>query len=273
MRSLSLRSSPSSVVQGLYYVLESAHCTVLKTELSWSPLADEPAPASVPLSMACGGLTVFSPMYRFGVKKGMKVGIAGLGGLGHFGESAPPAGGTDTGARAHDDSDTDERSGLLLPARAAVQFAAAMGAEVVVFTHQQDKVEDAKKMGASDVVLTTDKDWNQKYSFALDYLLVTIDVSKALPLTDLTSMLYVNGVCHLCCMPDDPIEAFQTQSLAANGASISVNHVGNKVRVRLSHWSSCPCWRPSLTLAPPRRSRPRRCSASRPTRTSAPGRR
>lgn len=79
--------------------------------------------------MACAGLTVYGPMHRFGVKKGTKMGVAGLGGLGHF----------------------------------AVLFGAALGAEVVVYTHQEDKVADAYKMGAADVVLTSEKDWDKKH--------------------------------------------------------------------------------------------------------------
>ncbi|BGP50081.1 Alcohol dehydrogenase [Rhodotorula kratochvilovae] len=169
--------------------------------------------------MACGGLTVFSPMHRFGVKKGTKVGIAGVGGLGHF----------------------------------AVMFAAALGAEVVVFTHQEDKVADAYKMGASDVVLTTEKDWAKKYSMALDFVLCTIDVSDALPLKDLTSLLYVNGVLHLCCMPDDPVPAFQTQDLAANGCSISVNHIGSKVEAeemyRLAAEKDIKAWKEMIPMS------------------------
>ncbi|GJN92920.1 hypothetical protein Rhopal_005963-T1 [Rhodotorula paludigena] len=145
--------------------------------------------------MACAGLTVYGPMHRFGVKKGTKMGVAGLGGLGHF----------------------------------AVLFGAALGAEVVVYTHQEDKVADAYKMGAADVVLTSEKDWDKKHSMSLNFLISTIDVSKAIPIPELASQLYVNGVLHLCAMPDDPIPPFQTQQLAANGCSISVNHVGSKV--------------------------------------------
>lgn len=64
---------------------------------------------------------------------------------------------------------------------------------------------------------------------SLNFLISTIDVSKAIPIPELASQLYVNGVLHLCAMPDDPIPPFQTQQLAANGCSISVNHVGSKV--------------------------------------------
>ncbi|GAA5979027.1 hypothetical protein JCM10908_002779 [Rhodotorula pacifica] len=155
-------------------------------------------PDALPLEdaapMACGGLTVFSPMLRAGVTKGTKLGVAGLGGLGHL----------------------------------AVLLGVAMGAEVTVFTHQEDKVADAKKMGATNVVLTTEKDWAKPYFQTLDFIVCTIDVASALPLTDLTSCLWVNGTLHICAMPDDEVAPFKTQDLAANGAKISVNHIGAK---------------------------------------------
>ncbi|BGP09920.1 Alcohol dehydrogenase [Rhodotorula toruloides] len=151
--------------------------------------------------MACGGLTVFSPMHRFGVKKGTKMGVAGLGGLGHF----------------------------------AVLLGTAMGAEVVVFSHQEDKRADAMKMGAVDFVNTGNDGWQEKYSMQLDYIISTIDVSKAIPIADLAGLLYVNGVLHLCAMPDDPIPNFKTQQLAANGCSISVNHIGSKAEAELMY--------------------------------------
>ncbi|GAA6001198.1 hypothetical protein JCM10207_007457 [Rhodosporidiobolus poonsookiae] len=145
--------------------------------------------------MACGGLTVWSPLYRYGIKPGMKVGVIGVGGLGHF----------------------------------AIMFAAAMGAEVIAFSHQEDKLVDAKKMGAADAVLTTKEKWNEPYALKFDFILSTIDNASAMPLTDLVSMLYVNGRLHIAAMPDDELPAFQSQALAGNGATIGVNHIGNKV--------------------------------------------
>ncbi|GAA6033875.1 hypothetical protein JCM8097_000381 [Rhodosporidiobolus ruineniae] len=145
--------------------------------------------------MACGGLTVFSPMYRYGVKKGTKMAVAGLGGLGHF----------------------------------AVLFGVAMGAEVTVFTHQADKLEDAKKMGATNAVNTSDEDWAKPYSLYFDFIISTIDNAKAMPLTDLTSLLWVNGRLHISAMPDDELPPFKSQALASNGATLGVNHIGSKV--------------------------------------------
>lgn len=74
-------------------------------------------------SMLCGGLTVFSPLKVNGAGPGKKVGVVGIGGLGHF----------------------------------AVLFAKAMGAEVFAFTHSKEKTDDAKKMGADHVIDTTNK--------------------------------------------------------------------------------------------------------------------
>jgi len=143
--------------------------------------------------MMCAGLTVFGPMYRWGVKSGHKVAIAGLGGLGHF----------------------------------AVMFAAAMGAEVTVLSHQANKKEDALKMGATDFVCTADEKWQEPLALKFDYVLSTIDIASKMPLDEIISTLNVNGNLHICAMPDDEFK-FQSQTLAGNGASISVNHIGSK---------------------------------------------
>ncbi len=77
--------------------------------------------AAAPL--LCAGITTYSPLRRFNVGKGQKVGILGLGGLGHMG----------------------------------VKFAASFGAEVFVFTRSKSKVDDAKKLGARDAILSVDE--------------------------------------------------------------------------------------------------------------------
>ncbi|GAA5862398.1 hypothetical protein JCM8547_007628 [Rhodosporidiobolus lusitaniae] len=145
-------------------------------------------------SMACGGLTVYSPMVRHGVKAGSKMAVVGLGGLGHY----------------------------------AVLFGVALGADVTVFTHQEDKLEDAKKMGASEAVLTTKEDWSKPYALTFDVIISTIDNAKAIPVTDLTSMLYVNGRLCIVAMPDEEIPPFQSQDLAGTGATLAFNHIGSK---------------------------------------------
>ncbi|GAA5988860.1 hypothetical protein JCM5350_000987 [Sporobolomyces pararoseus] len=143
--------------------------------------------------MACGGLTVFGPMYRWGVKSGHKVAVAGLGGLGHF----------------------------------AVMFAVAMGAEVTVLSHSANKKEDALKMGATDFVCTGEENWQEPLALKFDYILSTIDVADKMPISEIVSCLNINARLHIVAMPDDEFK-LKSQSLAGNGAEISVNHIGSK---------------------------------------------
>lgn len=72
--------------------------------------------------LLCAGITTYSPLKRFGVKKGQKVGVVGLGGLGHM----------------------------------AVKLAKSMGAEVTVFSTSPGKKDDAKKLGAKHFIVTSD---------------------------------------------------------------------------------------------------------------------
>jgi len=90
--------------------------------------------------LLCAGITTYSPMRRAGVTKGKKVGIAGLGGLGHMG----------------------------------VKFARAFGAHTVVFTTSPGKKEDALRLGAHEVVLSRDADELAKHAGSFDFILDTI---------------------------------------------------------------------------------------------------
>ena len=91
--------------------------------------------ATAPL--LCAGITTYSPMHHWGVTAGKKVGIVGLGGLGHMG----------------------------------VKFAHAMGAHTVVFTTSPSKVKDAKRLGADEVVISKNSDEMQKHAGTFDFIL------------------------------------------------------------------------------------------------------
>ena len=91
--------------------------------------------ATAPL--LCAGITTYSPMRHWGVTAGKKVGIVGLGGLGHMG----------------------------------VKFAHAMGAHTVVFTTSPSKVEDAKRLGADEVVISKNTDEMKKRAGTFDFIL------------------------------------------------------------------------------------------------------
>ena len=92
-------------------------------------------PGAAPL--LCAGITTYSPMRHWGVTKGKKVGVVGLGGLGHM----------------------------------AVKFAHALEAHVVVFTTSPKKKEHARRLGADDVVVSRNADEMQKHAESFDFIL------------------------------------------------------------------------------------------------------
>ncbi len=87
--------------------------------------------------LLCAGITTYSPMRHWGVGKGKKVGVVGLGGLGHMG----------------------------------VKFAHALGAHTVVFTTSPNKKDDALRLGADEVVLSKDANAMAKHAGSFDFIL------------------------------------------------------------------------------------------------------
>lgn len=92
--------------------------------------------------LLCAGITTWSPLRHWKVKAGDKVGVIGLGGLGHMG----------------------------------IKFAAAMGAEVVMITTSPEKGKDAKLLGADEVLISTDRQAMKEHRNSFDFLLNTIPV-------------------------------------------------------------------------------------------------
>lgn len=93
--------------------------------------------------LMCAGITTYSPLRYWNVGKGTKVGIVGLGGLGHM----------------------------------AIKLALAMGAEVTLITHSPEKKAHAKKLGVKKVIVSTDKKSMEKNANTLDFILSTIPES------------------------------------------------------------------------------------------------
>ena len=143
--------------------------------------------ATAPL--LCAGITTYSPLKHWNVGPGQKVGIVGLGGLGHMG----------------------------------VKLAKAMGAEVIVFTTSLSKVEDAKRLGAHEVVLSKDKEQMKRYvgklHFVLDAVSAQHDINAYL------NLLRVDGSLALVGAPEHPlpVAAF---SLIPNRRSFAGSMIG-----------------------------------------------
>ena len=107
------------------------------------PDALDPA-AAAPL--LCAGITTYSPLRHYGVRAGHRVGVVGMGGLGHMG----------------------------------IKFAKALGAEVTVFTRSDAKVEEARRQGADRVVVSSDRAQMKAIAGYLDFILDTVPVQHDL---------------------------------------------------------------------------------------------
>ncbi|GAA3967989.1 NAD(P)-dependent alcohol dehydrogenase [Allohahella marinimesophila] len=92
--------------------------------------------------LLCAGITTYSPLMHYGVKAGDRVGVIGMGGLGHMG----------------------------------VKFAKALGAEVTIFTRSESKMEEARSQGADHVIISTDPAQMKAARETFDVLLDTIPV-------------------------------------------------------------------------------------------------
>jgi uncharacterized zinc-type alcohol dehydrogenase-like protein len=123
--------------------------------------------AAAPL--LCAGITTYSPMRRWKVGKGQKVGVVGLGGLGHM----------------------------------AVKFANAFGAHVALFTTSPKKAEDAKRMGAHEVIVSKDTDAMAKQTASFDFILDTVSAEH--DLNAYLACLKRDGTMTLVGAPPNPV--------------------------------------------------------------------
>ena len=130
------------------------------------PLNLDPAGAA---PLLCAGITTYSPMRHWGVTKGKKVGVVGLGGLGHMG----------------------------------VKFAHALGAHTVVFTTSSHKVEDAIRLGADEVVHSRNTDEMQKHAGSFDFILDCVSAHH--DIHSYLTLLRRDGAITLVGAPEKPL--------------------------------------------------------------------
>ena len=131
-------------------------------------------PPQLPLAnvapLLCAGITTYSPLRQFNVGPGQRVGVVGLGGLGHM----------------------------------AVKLAASMGAEVTVLSTSQSKKQDARRLGAHDFVMTNDPKSLDAFANRFDCILDTVSAHH--DLNAYLSLLRRDGVMVLVGAPAKPIE-------------------------------------------------------------------
>jgi uncharacterized zinc-type alcohol dehydrogenase-like protein len=139
--------------------------------------------------LLCAGITTYSPLRHWDVTKGKKVGVVGLGGLGHM----------------------------------AVKLAHALGAHVVVFTTSPNKKEDALRLGANDVVITRDTDQMRNHVGSFDFILDTISAEH--DINTYLQLLRPDGNLTLVGAPDKPYSV-SALSLLFKRRSLSGSLIG-----------------------------------------------
>jgi alcohol dehydrogenase (NADP+) len=139
--------------------------------------------------LLCAGITTYSPMRHWGITKGKKVGVVGLGGLGHM----------------------------------AVKFAHAFGAHVVVFTTSPNKKDDALRLGADEIVVSRNADEMKKHAGSLDFILDAVSADH--DINAYLNLLGLDGNLTLVGAPEKPlgVSAF---SLIMGRRSLSGSAIG-----------------------------------------------
>ena len=139
--------------------------------------------------LLCAGITTYSPMRHWGVTKGKKVGVVGLGGLGHM----------------------------------AVKLAHALGAYVVVFTTSPNKKDDAFRLGADEVVISRHRDEMKKHAGSFDYILDAVSADH--DINAYIDLLRRDGTLTLIGAPEKPL-AVAAFSLIFGRRSLSGSPIG-----------------------------------------------
>ncbi|KTT64747.1 NAD(P)-dependent alcohol dehydrogenase [Sphingomonas sanguinis] len=140
--------------------------------------------------LLCAGITTYSPLRHWKVGPGQKVGIVGLGGLGHMG----------------------------------VKIAAAMGAEVYVFSTSPNKAEDAKRLGAKDLIVSKDEAQMASHANSFDFILNTVAAPHNLDA--FLMLLKRDGTMTLVGVPDSPHPSPSVGNLVFRRRSLAGSLIG-----------------------------------------------
>lgn len=140
--------------------------------------------------LLCAGITTYSPLRHWNIGPGKKVGIVGIGGLGHM----------------------------------SIKFAKALGAYVVAFTTSQSKVDDAKAMGADEVILSTNSSARMAHKSSFDLILNTVAASQNLDI--FIQLLKRDATMVLVGIPAIPHSSPMVGNLVAGRRSLAGSLIG-----------------------------------------------
>lgn len=163
-----------------HIVVDEAFCLQISDKLN---------PAAV-APLLCAGITMYSPLRHWGASKGKKVGIVGLGGLGHMG----------------------------------VKLSHALGATTVLFTTSPGKVADAKRLGADQAIISKDEEAMKKHENSFDLIIDTVSASHSLDA--FTGLLKRDGALVLVGVPEVPHSSPAVMNLILRRRTIAGSLIG-----------------------------------------------
>jgi uncharacterized zinc-type alcohol dehydrogenase-like protein len=170
---------------------KGAFASRVRSHWAWAIPLPERIAAAAAGPLLCGGITVFNPLAMY-AKPTSRVGVVGIGGLGHM----------------------------------AVKFAAVYGCDVTAFTSSESKFDEARRFGASHVVSSRDSGAIRKLAGAFDLLLVTVNVQ--LDWDAMIAALAPNGRLHVVGVVVEPIPV-HAMSLILGQRSVSGSPSGSPV--------------------------------------------
>ncbi|KAL8329735.1 hypothetical protein RB597_005150 [Gaeumannomyces tritici] len=175
-------------------VSQGGYSSHVRTHEHWVFPIPDALSSTAAAPMLCAGLTAYSPLVRNGVGPGKKVGILGMGGIGHF--------------------------GLL--------FAKALGAEVWAISRSRAKEADCKAMGADGFLATSEKGWNEPHAMTFDVILNTASSFEGWDFGAYLGLLDVHGKFVSVGLPEGEGMMMRNQSLLSNGVFVGASHLGSR---------------------------------------------
>lgn len=175
-------------------ISQGGYSSHVRTHEHWVFPIPEALSSSQAAPMLCAGLTAFSPLVRNGAGPGKKVGVVGMGGIGHF----------------------------------ALMFSKALGAETWAISRSHAKEADSMSMGADGFIATADKDWNEPHLMTFDLIINTANSSEGFDLSKYLSLLDVHGRWISVGLPEGAGQEIKTQDFMSNGCLIGASHIGSR---------------------------------------------
>lgn len=176
-------------------ISQGGYSSHVRTHEHWVFPIPDALPTTHAAPMLCAGLTAYSPLVRNGCGPGSKVGVVGLGGIGHF----------------------------------ALLFAKALGATVYVISRSRSKEADALAMGADGFISTSEDNWNEEHIMTFDLIINTANSFEGFNIDRYLSLLDVHGKWVSVGLPGGGEGiTVRNQTFLKNGCFFGSSHLGSR---------------------------------------------